>query len=190
MGFVVSKLITKPIRRFNVANRAAAVISKEKPEPAPDYSSTKKQRELAKSINPNFLEEHYKKDLALDERLKRVYVESYDKTPIVASTTESKKLQPQLRGPAPDYEFGFHEPTTVPKGKCTLKQAIDFISDYHRDPATHTVEATAAKYNLDEKVVGNILEHFSLLQVYKPVKRDEEGMSVGSSEDSTNDPQK
>lgn len=45
MGKVYS-IITKPIRTFNIENRAHKVITKEKPVPAPQYPSTAKQKEL------------------------------------------------------------------------------------------------------------------------------------------------
>ena len=46
MGKVVSTLI-RPIRNFNVEERARSVISKEKPTQAPQFESTKKLLEAA-----------------------------------------------------------------------------------------------------------------------------------------------
>lgn len=177
MGKVLS-LATKPVRRFNIENRAAAVISKEKPDRAPEHASTKKQRDLAKSLNPNFLEEHYKKDESLDDRLKSVYVKSNIGKPIESSTAKPKKPLPQVRHPPKEEEFGIYEALTVPKGKCSLKQAIEFISNHSQDPKTHTVEAIAAKYQMSEEVVGNILQHFRMVRIFNPPKKIEEGETL------------
>lgn len=54
MGSAVGKvysLLTRPIRTFNVANRAERVISREKPVPAPQYASTEKQKKLTDEGN-------------------------------------------------------------------------------------------------------------------------------------------
>lgn len=46
MGKVYS-LLTRPVRTFNVANRAERVISREKPVPAPRYAYMEKQKKLS-----------------------------------------------------------------------------------------------------------------------------------------------
>lgn len=45
MGKVYS-VLTRPIRMFNIANRAERVISREKPVPAPQYTTTERQKKL------------------------------------------------------------------------------------------------------------------------------------------------
>jgi len=46
MGKIYS-MLTRPIRTFNVINRAERVISREKPIPAPQYATTEKQKKLS-----------------------------------------------------------------------------------------------------------------------------------------------
>lgn len=46
MGKIYSSL-TRPLRIFNVANRAEKIISREKPIPAPHHASVAKQKKLA-----------------------------------------------------------------------------------------------------------------------------------------------
>lgn len=50
MGVIYSRL-TRPIRTFNIANRAERVISREKPTPAPQYTSQEKQKKLVDEGN-------------------------------------------------------------------------------------------------------------------------------------------
>lgn len=50
MGKVYS-VLTKPIRTFNIANRAEKIISREKPVPAPHYASIEKQKKLSHEGN-------------------------------------------------------------------------------------------------------------------------------------------
>lgn len=50
MGKIYSTLI-RPIRTFNIENRAAKIISREKPIPAPQYPSTEKQKKLSEEGN-------------------------------------------------------------------------------------------------------------------------------------------
>jgi len=46
MGKIYS-MLTRPIRTFNITNRAEKVISREKPIPAPQYATTEKQKKLS-----------------------------------------------------------------------------------------------------------------------------------------------
>ncbi|KAL6448895.1 hypothetical protein ACFW04_000562 [Cataglyphis niger] len=160
MGKVYS-LLTRPIRTFNVENRAARIISREKPIPAPQYPSTEKQKKLSDKVNPNFLKEHYQKNVQLDQRLKNVFVTSTDPQKVIEPTRESRPL-PQNRRAIDEYTFDFFEPTTIPVGKCSLKQVLTFLSQHKYDPATYSSENIAAEYKIDKKVVENILKHFKL----------------------------
>ncbi|KAJ4433538.1 hypothetical protein ANN_15847 [Periplaneta americana] len=77
MGKVLS-VMQRKANRFNVENRAHKVISMEKPKPAPRYPSTEQELETLKADYPQFLEQQYKKDSKLDDRLKQVFVRSQD----------------------------------------------------------------------------------------------------------------
>lgn len=46
MGIIMSRL-SKPIRTFNIENRAGRVLGKDKPLPAPTYPSTAQQLKIA-----------------------------------------------------------------------------------------------------------------------------------------------
>lgn len=50
--------------------------------------------------------------------------------------------------------YEFYEPTVIPVGKCSLKQAFTFISQHKHDPIKYNSENIASEYKLDKKVVG------------------------------------
>lgn len=172
MGLVVAK-IKKPLRRFNIDNRARAVISKEKPTPAPRYAANERQLKLAQKLNPNFLENHYKKDLKLDEHLKNVYLTSTDPQVTSDQSTSNRPL-PQSRH-STDFEFGFYIPDRAPVGKCTLKQIFDIVTQHREDSTKYNVNYLAAEYRLDEEKLKKLLHYYKLYHlVYAPKKKDRE----------------
>ena len=48
MGKVMSTM-TRPVKKFNIENRAHRIISQDKPTQAPMYESSKKQLEVAQN---------------------------------------------------------------------------------------------------------------------------------------------
>ncbi|XP_076174519.1 NADH dehydrogenase [ubiquinone] 1 alpha subcomplex assembly factor 4 [Ptiloglossa arizonensis] len=170
MGKVYS-IITKPIRTFNIENRAHKVITKEKPVPAPQYPSTAKQKELVNKLHPDFMEKHYKKNAELDDRLKDIYVISTDPKTKPKDTVPPKPL-PLDRTRTPVFEFGFYEVQEIPEGKCSLRQALAFIVKHNKNPAEYTVEKIALEYKLDKQLTANILDYFRIPNVIRPKKVD------------------
>lgn len=97
-----------------------------------------------------------------------------------------------------DFEYGFKEPEKVALGRCTLRQAIKFISDHQSDSETWTAVKIANEYKLKETNVGkwknidsqnckifysffilftgNILNHFKTFQIYIPDKQKPENI--------------
>lgn len=73
-----------------------------------------------------------------------------------------------------DFEFGFKETevTKVAPGKCTLRQAIQFLTDNQLKPEVWTAEKIAAELNLKLDNVESILEHFRMFQVHIPEKKE------------------
>ncbi|KAL6264381.1 hypothetical protein P5V15_004493 [Pogonomyrmex californicus] len=165
MGKVYSTL-TRPIRNLNIETRAERLISREKPIPAPQYGATEKQKKLMDSVNPHFLEEHYQKNIQLDQRLKDVFVRSTDLQEIKGSVKESKPL-PQNRQSFYD-DFLFESCEYIPVGKCSLKQVFMFLMQHKRDPITYSSENIASEYKLDKKVVDDILKYFKLYIIVTP----------------------
>lgn len=80
------------------------------------------------------------------------------------------------RRPAAYYDLGYHETDVqkVPRGKVTLRQAIQFISDHQQHPEEWTAERIANEYKVKRENVDNIIEHFRMFQIHLPK---EEGSS-------------
>lgn len=63
---------------------------------------------------------------------------------------------PLDRNPVAEYELGYKEPTKVPLGKVTLKDAIKFISSHQLKPEKYTVRKIAEDYKLPEESVSEL----------------------------------
>lgn len=174
MGKVYSTL-TRPIRTFNIANRAEKVISREKPVPAPQYAAVEEQKKISDQVNPHFLRDHYQKNTRLDQRLKDVFVTSTDSQyiqEIKEPMKESKPLPQSRHSWENDSIFDPYEPTMIPVGKCSLKQALTFLLQHKRDPVTYNSENIASEYKIDKKVVDDILKYFKLYVTVSPKSSD------------------
>ena len=172
MGALVTKAL-RPIKSFNIENRAHRVISKEKPTPAPRYPHNIEDLKRTLELDPDIDEKLDKKDAGLDKRLKDVYVTSLGR-PEVDVTREkkaenrSKRPLPQDRKMPEEYDFGFKEPERVPYGRTTLRDAINFISAHQANPDEVTASKIALEYKLNEEDVKNILKYFKTYEVYIP----------------------
>lgn len=67
-----------------------------------------------------------------------------------------------------DFELGFQEPDLkkVSLGRCTLRQAIQFISDHQQKPDEWTAERISSEFKLKPDNVDNILEHFRMFAIH------------------------
>ncbi|XP_031846090.1 NADH dehydrogenase [ubiquinone] 1 alpha subcomplex assembly factor 4 [Nomia melanderi] len=176
LSYIYSRL-TRPFRNFNITNRTSKVLSKDKPDAAPQYPTVVKQKELVNKMYPNFMENHYKKDMQLDDYLKKVYVTSKDSMK-VTEESGSSKLLPQRRYNLREAEFPYENIGRIPEGKCSLQDALYFIHMHSDDPNKYTVEQIATEYKLDKQVVENILKYFVI-----PIS-----LSTIFEEDQTSDP--
>ncbi|KAK0181821.1 hypothetical protein PV327_000014 [Microctonus hyperodae] len=153
MGVIISRL-TKPLKSFNIESRAQKVLNRKKPIPAPSYLSTAEQLRISNEANPKFMEDHYKKDQQLYDRLKNIFVLSHVQQAGVYNE-KSKKPLPQ-RTTESNFDYGFWEPTEVPVGRCYLKTAIGFMTDHSANADLHTAETIASKQKLIPKDVGTV----------------------------------
>ena len=184
MGALVSKAL-RPIKAFNIENRAHRVISKEKPDVAPSYPSTIEELKRIKEVDPNIDEKLDKKNVPLDQRLKEVYVTSFgrpedDVTKEIKNQNVDRPL-PQNRSLVPDFDFGLKEPDKVPYGKTTLRHAIDFISSHQVNPNEVTAAKIAHEYNMKVEDIENILKYFKVYEVYLPATKKSPALFAGPS---------
>uniref|UniRef100_A0A7G3ALM9 Uncharacterized protein n=1 Tax=Lutzomyia longipalpis TaxID=7200 RepID=A0A7G3ALM9_LUTLO len=165
----VGSMISRRANRWNAENRAHKIIGKDKPTPAPKYSSNLREIQEALKITPDLVEKLSKKDAGLDDRLKQVYVTS--ETTIVQNDPETQNIDRPLPSDTKrveDFEFGHKEPKNVRHGRVTLRQASQFLGDYQRDQTEWTVEKIAQHYNLPVNTVDAIVTHFRPFQIYIP----------------------
>ncbi|XP_067617352.1 protein NDUFAF4 homolog [Eurosta solidaginis] len=172
MGKVMS-MIGRKINRFNVENRAHRILDRDKPMPAPKYESNIQDMQRALEFDPQLVDKLNKKDQQLDDRLKNVYVTSEDSFIDYAAQRrlDPNKPLPLSRKTPEDFEYGYREPRRVLPGRCTLRQAMQFIIDHQSDPNVWTKQKIAAEYKLKEDVVDNILHYFKSFQVFIPDSR-------------------
>lgn len=71
------------------------------------------------------------------------------------------------------FELGYKEPASITPGKCSMKQAIQFIGDHKIHPNEWTVERIASEYKMNQDDVKNIVQYFRLFSLYLPEKGDE-----------------
>lgn len=166
MGKVYS-YITRPIRSFNIENRTARILDKEKPIPAPEYPSVQKQREVVDKLKPNLKDTQYKKDHELNDRLKSVFVQSKD--PEIEPTQVSSRPLPQDRS---QYSLNeFYESLVPQRGKCTIKEVITFLTKHQENAVEYSIERISQEYQIDKQIVENILTSYKLFHVMTDVKQ-------------------
>uniref|UniRef100_A0A1A9ZPN9 NADH dehydrogenase [ubiquinone] 1 alpha subcomplex assembly factor 4 n=1 Tax=Glossina pallidipes TaxID=7398 RepID=A0A1A9ZPN9_GLOPL len=59
-----------------------------------------------------------------------------------------------------------NEPKKVTVGRCTLKQALEFITNHQSDPEKWTAQKIADDYKMKPKLVEHILHHFKTYNVF------------------------
>ncbi|KAL0811988.1 hypothetical protein ABMA28_009386 [Loxostege sticticalis] len=182
MGALVTRAL-RPIRSFNIENRAHRVISKEKPDPAPTYPQNVEDLKRTLEAVPDIDEKLDKKDPELDNRLKDVYVTSFGR-PEDDITRERRQHNPerplpQDRKSLEEFEMGFKEPERVSYGKTTLRQAIDFIGAYQSNPKEATPSKIALEYKLKEEDVHSVLKYFKTFEVYIPKSKTSPAIFAG-----------
>ncbi|CAD7085040.1 unnamed protein product [Hermetia illucens] len=177
MGKVMSVMMRKA-NRFNVENRAHRLLDKEKRDIAPKFESNLRDMERVLKEEPDYIEKQSRKDTGLDNRLKQVYVTSKD-TFIDLEKRQAENPNRPLpldRAVVQDFEYGFMEPSRVTPGRCTLRQAMQFITDHNSDPEKWTRQKIAEEYKLKEENVGKILDYFRSFQIYIPDKHKRENI--------------
>lgn len=174
MGALVTKVL-RPIKSFNIENRAHRVISKEKPTPAPRYQQAIEDMRRAMDADPKINEKLSTKDPELDKMLKDVYVTSEGK-PEEDITREIQQKNPDrplpmYRMQPEDFEYGFKEPDQVPYGRVTLRKALEFLSAYQSNPNEVTPEKIAEEYKLKLEDVNNALKYFKTFEIFLPATK-------------------
>lgn len=184
MGALVTRAL-RPIRSFNIENRAHREISKEKPTPAPKYPQNLEDMKRAMEADPDLDDKLDKKDSGLDDRLKDVYVISHGKPE--DDITKNKQVKnpnrplPEDRKIVEDFEYGFKEPSRINYGRTTLRHAINFITAHQTNPDEMSVAKISEEYKLKEDDVNDILKYFKTFEVYLPETKKTPAIFAGPS---------
>lgn len=182
MGALVTKAL-RPIKSFNIENRAHRIISKEKPTPAPMYSGNVEDLKRTLEQNPDIDEKLSKKDQELDLRLRDVYVTSFGRPEddITREKQEQNKKRPlpKDRKMPENFDFGFKEPERIPYGRTTLRHALNFISAHQLNPEEVTAAKIAVEYKMKESDVADILKYFKTYEIYIPKTRTADATFAG-----------
>jgi len=169
MGKSASKLrsVVRPVKNFNVEDRAFKQISKEKTGAAPPHPSMEKIMEEIRN-DPELLN---RGKLSEDERnkLSQVYLKSQGDNWVI----RTKQNLPSARVTPVDNVYGVEEPAIIPKGRITLRQTLELMEKYQQDKEKNTPEVLAKEYNLEIPVTINVLTKFRPFQVYVQPKPEE-----------------
>jgi len=165
MGKILSSL-SRPLRNYNIENRAIKQISKPKPTPAPRHPSTVKHLEATRAAPSS--KEFVKIPPEHLERLKKVYVTSED--PVVhASDSESeKKKRPKSKEYLEEPEYGYMEPEVIPKGKLSMRQAVELITRHQSEPERWNADLIAKEYRLDLGITQKVLFYYRAYELWLP----------------------
>ncbi|XP_064095113.1 protein NDUFAF4 homolog isoform X1 [Macrobrachium nipponense] len=165
----------KPIRNYNIEERAhRAIMEKNRPK-APRHESTVRLIEDSVRSLPEEIKENLKgKDKELLERLRTVYVTSKDVTPEIKISSETpNRPLPVDRKTMEDPEYGFHVPARVPYGKITLRDALQAISKHQEDPQLWTAKKISYEYKIDSGLAEKMLTYFRTFIVVVPNKKEQ-----------------
>ncbi|KAK3924175.1 Protein NDUFAF4-like protein [Frankliniella fusca] len=166
----LGKAVIKKARRFNVENRTDKFLERNVKVVAPKPLATQKEIEKLHEENPGLMSELSKRNPELIDRLRNVYVTSFDKTSVESNPQNNpNRPLPVSRKYEPE-DFGYVEPDSIPPGFVSLRQALRLISQYQADKNNETPEKLASQYNLKTEDVGNIIENFKLFTVYESNK--------------------
>jgi NADH dehydrogenase [ubiquinone] 1 alpha subcomplex assembly factor 4 len=171
MGRVWSTYVKRPAKNWNIENRAQRHIEKQdRPSVAPRHPTTTDIIDQFVREHPEIREEITKKDQQLADMLKGMVVNPNKFGEIVSKPSQpSHRPLPEDRKKPPDTEFGYLEPEVIRPGRCTVRQALDFIGEHFKDPASAgSAESIAQKYNLDVSRVRHVLKYFHVFNVQMP----------------------
>jgi len=191
MGSQVSRvygfMVRRPLQRYNVEHRAEKMVKKFEdpaaaPHRAPMYKSDAEVLEAVRRDNPELLQEVAMKDDPLHDRLKTVYVSSTDPDPDSSPSVEKvdKPLPRDVRQHYQDFipaqmrveREGVSR--TLPRGKVSLNQAVDFISKHAESQGSFGAEQISQDYRLNQEVVANTIKYYTIFNMIVPETRESE----------------
>lgn len=165
MGKIFSAYVKRPVMNWNIENRAQRYLEKAEKRTPPRHPSTAAAFEQLVAEHPEIREAVAKKNEQLAGFLKGMVVNP-DR---MGEITSGNRKLPEERTRPQKFEFGYLEPAKIRPGRCSIRQALTFLSEHRTDPdEVGSAESIARRYNLDAKRVNNILTHFGVFDIEKP----------------------
>lgn len=176
--------LTRPIRNFNVENRAAKAIERQQkaPKAAPKHAGTMDAISQTQQEKTQILSEMENKNEMLHERLKQIYVDSKDNPIQIKSARPVVSLTRQAVAESDLGVLDVSADEEVPQGRSSLKTLISLISRYQEDPTTKTTAEIAKDHRLDPTVIQDVLTHFKVMHLHLPKELYKETKNMGKIE--------
>ena len=93
---------------------------------------------------------------------------------ILPTAAKKHPALPVNREKSEDDEFGYLEPAVIRPGRCSIRQALQFIGDHYGDPTTNTATTIAKQYGLEKGRVDHVLSYFHVFHVQIPGQKTSE----------------
>uniref|UniRef100_A0A915EWB8 Prokaryotic-type class I peptide chain release factors domain-containing protein n=1 Tax=Echinococcus canadensis TaxID=519352 RepID=A0A915EWB8_9CEST len=174
MGVVVSSA-KRAVRNWNATNRAIRYLEKTETKRKAALSGLRVEKnsneyEMALVERDAQLEGRVTSFDITNERIKKsILPEGFDYVPKSSRKLPQvylKCLDHRFEGgsplPPPHIDFGFAIPEVIPKGKITMRQAINMIKSYQLKEKT--VPQLADEYDLAVSVVASVCKYFALFE--------------------------
>jgi len=176
VGRSVAGMAAKPVRDYNIEERAEKAILANKYSPSPNYPGTRDLiDESIQNLPPEARKELEVTSEGLGRRLQDIFVTSRDQGRIEPRPREtpSRPLPKERTQPAP-WEYGPPPPAVTPYGRITIKDALAMVAEHAQDPNA-SPGVTAMKYKLDTQLTEAVLKHFGTYRLITPVEKDVKG---------------
>lgn len=184
MGQKISRIygtvVTRPLQRYNVEHRAAKEISRiEDPVGpalrAPMYSSDRELLEQIRESNPLLSEATHRKHDDLHARLRDVYVtsEQPEATPLVNPARPLPLDRANYNENFIPGMMRIDRSRIVTRGKVTIEQAVQFLTDHSAKPDVHTAATISDTYRLNPETTASALKYFKVFKVFVPEIKEE-----------------
>jgi len=136
---------------------------------APRHPTTKKLIDDFSKEHPELQKAQKEKDENLAKMLRGLTVTPEKMGEF--STVKKKQTLPMDRSKVVDEEFGYLEPEVIRPGRCTIRQALQFIGDHYTDSTSNSPSSIASEYKLDAERVQHVLKHFHVFHVQMPQQK-------------------
>jgi len=180
---VWGSVVTRPIQRYAVEERAEKVITKfadpaAQPVRAPMFPSDADLLDKLRTAQPQISEAAHKKDDHHHTRLKDVFVTSEDpeleheqvQNPDRPMPLDRKRHSENFIPAALRHKDG---PIKPKRGKVVLSSAMDFLAKRKQLGSKYSEKEISEEYKISPEVSLNIVKYFSVYSMHEPAPKDE-----------------